>query len=110
MLRVGGSSVLLSLPLAYVPDQPEGQDTYVGLYGGAGQAVSVVRGCSGPAFDPLANDFAEVAGVAAVSEEIGQAARVVLSLRGGYFRSRASYPFGASNPPPHQRLAHCGMI
>jgi len=47
LLRTVSGLMLLAMPIGYVADDPDSANTYIGVHGGAGQAMSIVRGCGG---------------------------------------------------------------
>lgn len=86
LLRVSGGTFILVLPIGYYPENPDSSNVMIGVHGGGGQVMSVVRDCSGNPMASSANGYTDVAGSGyfALPES-----PVVFGVRGGYFESNA---------------------
>jgi hypothetical protein len=76
----------LTLPIAYVPDSTGDGQAFVGVYGGGGQAATIVRDCSGNQLS-TASSFGDVSGQVAYVAPLGKHSHTVVGARLGYSRA-----------------------
>lgn len=93
--RAIGTTFLLTLPLGYVPDANDSTDVYLGVHGGGGNVVGVIRDCNGPV-SSVSQEYTEVSGSAVVPIS---GSPVVLGLSGGgWFATDKDFHFAWINP------------
>lgn len=78
--------MVLVLPFGYQPDNPDSSAMSIGVYGGMGQAVAVLRDCSGRISETAPYEFREGAVAVAFSQVSGDA-RVLTGIKGGWLRA-----------------------
>ncbi|MEZ4650270.1 MAG: hypothetical protein R3E97_16100 [Candidatus Eisenbacteria bacterium] len=83
--NLGYATLVLVLPLGYQPTETDSSGVSVGVFGGMGQAVSVLRDCSGRTVSEQAVQFSEQAFSFAFSQAKSSGAVAVVGVRGGYF-------------------------
>jgi hypothetical protein len=87
--RVVTYSFLAVLPLGVVLEEERPGDLTVGLHGGGGQVITVIRDCDGRGISSQAHPFNEIEGSLEYSRAYGRNdTRWVLGLRGGQVRTQ----------------------
>ncbi|MEZ4652856.1 MAG: hypothetical protein R3E12_04420 [Candidatus Eisenbacteria bacterium] len=81
--RVGFCCVVLVLPLGFQPTVTDSSTYAVGAFGGTGEAVAVLRGCSGEVLDSQTVAFREGSVSIAATQHHGRGSRTVVGVRGG---------------------------
>jgi hypothetical protein len=105
-VRVSGGAVLFFLPVAYVPESSQESQVVLGVYGGGGQAATIISDCGGYRFSD-ASSFGDVAAQAAYVTPLAEHSHMVVGTRSGYSRVdiwseselRDSVVAGGSLPP-----------
>ncbi len=78
--------MVLVLPFGYQPDNPDSSSMSIGVYGGMGQAVAVLRDCSGRISETAPYEFREGAVAVGISQVSGDA-QVLMGIKGGWLRA-----------------------
>ena len=94
--RVAGVLFLLALPIGYYPESTDSTDLLVGVHGGAGQVMTVLRDCDGNALHTEASSFKDVSGSAYLPVYGKGRDVLVLGLRGGHWTSNAGFAMRTS--------------
>ncbi len=94
--RAAGTTFLLTLPLGYVPEATDTTDVYLGVHGGAGNVVTVLRDCNNNAISSVSQEFTDVSG--SVTAPI-PGSPFVFGLSGGaWFASGTDFHYTWINP------------
>lgn len=94
--RAAGTTFLLSMPIGYLPESKDSTDLYVGVHGGAGQVVAVLRDCNGEPLSSVAVKYSDVGGSA--SWPVHHTPLVLGLSGGGWFAKDADIEYGWINP------------
>jgi hypothetical protein len=87
--RVVTFSFLAVMPLGVALEEERPGDLTVGLHGGGGQVITVIRDCDGRAISSQAHPFNEIEGSLEYSRDYGRNdTRWVVGLRGGQVRGQ----------------------
>lgn len=103
LVRMSGGTFILVLPIGYYPQSPDSSQVMVGVHGGSGQIMSVVRDCSGNPLASSANTYTDVAGSGYIAVP---GSPVVLGIRGGYFESNVRLADTYYQTIPRQRASY----
>ena len=96
IVRAVGTTFLLTLPLGYVPEVTDSTDVYLGVHGGVGNVVTVLRDCSGSAISSYDQKYYEVSGSALVP--IPNSPFVLGASGGGWFADGVDFHYTWYNP------------
>jgi hypothetical protein len=92
--RVVAATFLLSLPIGYYPTPTDSTKLYLGVHGGAGQVVAVIRDCSGDPLSSVSQGYVDASGSAYLPVSRSP---LVLGFRGGFWHgtgTRLDYSWG----------------
>jgi len=98
--RIAIRTCLAVMPLGVaLPEDKPGELT-LGVHGGAGQVVTVVRDCSGKALSSRAHPLKEVSGSVQYSRKVSDSAFIVVGIRAGQIGvdNLLSYSFDPAGP------------
>jgi len=101
LTRIAGTTFLLALPIGYYPENPDSTEVMVGVHGGFGQAVTVLRDCSGNPYSSARSPYRDISASLYVRS---LESPVVLGVRGGFVEIDAAYGGGRTTPWTSRRV------
>jgi hypothetical protein len=105
--RAAGTTFLLTLPLGYYPEATDSTDLYLGVHGGAGNVVTVIRDCNGNPLSSVGQEYTELSASAYLPVPKSP---LVFGVRGGgWYATGNDYSFTWINPDVSLETRYVGI-